>query len=81
MIELKNYELKSVRGGMMYYTVLGSVLGGVLTPIGGALSLIGSEGFTERKFTTMRNFMLVLGAIGSAIGLIVGYGIDSNTSD
>lgn len=77
MIELKNYDLKNVQGGM-YYTVLGSVLGGVLTPIGGALSLVGSEGFSDKNFITMRNFMLALAAIGSTIGLIVGFGIDRN---
>lgn len=77
MIELKNYEVKNVYGGMYYYTMLGGVLGGSLTPIGGVL-MVGSEGFSDKYFSTMRNFMLALAGFGSVIGLVVGYVIDRN---
>lgn len=80
MIELKDCELKNVYGGgIYYYTLLGCLLGATLTPIGGAF-MVGSEGLAEKNFITMRNFMCVLAAIGSTFGLIVGYGIDRNTS-
>lgn len=77
MIELKNCEAKNVYGGTYYYTMLGGVLGLSLTPAGGVF-MVGREGFSDKYFLTMRNFMFVLAAIGGTIGLIVGYGIDRN---